>query len=201
MATKQQLLIATNNKGKEKEFALLFPEYELISQSSLGITPEEEIGSTFFENSLAKARFAASASSILSLGDDSGLIVPALQNQPGLNSARYAGINASDADNRMQLKLALDELKLKETKAYYVCVLALIQNPEDPFPLISTGILQGTVKSKAAGELGFGYDSMFYPIGSLLSCAQMDPLEKARISHRGKAIAGLKEKIQIHLAS
>ncbi len=195
MAHKQQLVVATNNKGKLKEFSLLLPAFEIISQSSLNIIPEEELGETFFENSIQKARVANNASGIASLGDDSGLIVPALNNLPGLHSARYAHKNANDEENRDHLKNELEKIDLLEAKAYFICVLVLIQVPQDPFPLISTGMLEGSVRTTSQGKNGFGYDPMFYPTGSDRSLAEMDESEKAHISHRGKAIEVLQRKI------
>ena len=157
MANQATIVVATNNPGKLKEFKLLLPNFNIISQSSLGIVPEEELGETFFENSLQKARVANTASGKASLGDDSGLIVPALNNLPGLRSARYSA---------------------------------------DPFPLIATGIFEGSVKTTMRGENGFGYDPMFYPKDSNFSLGEMDKNEKALLSHRGKAIQILKNKIQ-----
>ena len=107
LESKPKLLIATSNPGKLKEFTLLLPGFEILSQETLGIIPEEEVGQTFFENSLHKARFASHASGLSTLGDDSGLIVPALNNMPGLHSARYAKENASDAENTEHLKKEL----------------------------------------------------------------------------------------------
>ena len=123
MENKEKLLIATSNSGKLKEFAILLPEFEVLSQDSLGITPEKETGRTFFENSLHKARVASKASDLSALGDDSGLIVPALNNLPGLHSARYAKENATDEENRAHLKNELKKLNMEEAKAYFVCVL------------------------------------------------------------------------------
>jgi len=157
------IVVATNNLGKLKEFALLLPSNNIISQSSLNITPEEELGETFFENSLQKARVANAVSNMPSLGDDSGLIVPALNNLPGLRSARYAHQNATDEENRQHLKKELEALDLNQTKAYFVCVLVLVKTSADPFPLIATGLLEGFVKTAMRGANGFGYDSMFYP--------------------------------------
>ena len=124
MADQATIVIATSNQGKLKEFALLLPNFNIISQSSLGITPEEELGETFFENSLQKARVASIASGMVSLGDDSGLIVPALNNLPGLRSARYAHENATDEENRQHLKKELEKLKLNQAKAYFVCAVS-----------------------------------------------------------------------------
>ena len=196
MANQATIVVATNNPGKLKEFKLLLPNFNIISQSSLGIVPEEELGETFFENSLQKARVANTASGKTSLGDDSGLIVPALNNLPGLRSARYAHESATDDENRQYLKNELEKLNLNQAKAYYVCVLVLVRDSADPFPLIATGIFEGSVKTTMRGENGFGYDPMFYPKDSNFSLGEMDKNEKALLSHRGKAIQILKNKIQ-----
>ena len=196
LADQATIVVATNNPGKLKEFVLLLPSFNIISQSSLGITPEEELGETFFENSLQKARVANTASGMASLGDDSGLIVPALNNLPGLRSARYAHESATDEENRQHLKKEIEKLELNQAKAYFVCVLVLLQAPADPFPLIATGLLEGLVKTTMQGNNGFGYDPMFYPKDSNVSLGEMDSDEKALLSHRGKAIQILKRKIE-----
>ena len=196
MANQATIVVATNNPGKLKEFKLLLPNFNIISQSSLGIVPEEELGETFFENSLQKARVANAASGKTSLGDDSGLIVPALNNLPGLRSARYAHESATDDENRQYLKNELEKMKLNQAKAYFVCVLVLVRDSADPFPLIATGIFEGSVKTTMRGENGFGYDPMFYPKDSNFSLGEMNKNEKALLSHRGKAIQILKNKIQ-----
>ena len=196
MANQSIVVVATNNPGKLKEFVLLLPNYKIISQNSLGITPHEELGETFFENSLQKARVANAASGMASLGDDSGLIVPALNNLPGLRSARYAHECATDEENRQHLKKELEKLKLNQAKAYFVCVLVFVQVPADPFPLIATGLLEGTVKTTMQGENGFGYDPMFYPKNSNVSLGEMGADKKALLSHRGKAIHILTKKIE-----
>ncbi len=196
MADQTTIVVATNNQGKLKEFDLLLPNFNIISQSSLGIIPEEELGETFFENSLQKARVAGTASGMVSLGDDSGLIVPALNNLPGLRSARYAHENATDEENRQYLKKELERLGLNQAKAYFVCVLVLVQVPADPFPLIATGLLEGSVKKTMQGSNGFGYDPMFYPKDSNVSLGEMGSDKKALLSHRGKAIQILTRKIE-----
>jgi len=196
LANQPTIVIATSNPGKLKEFELLLPNFNIISQSSLGIVPEEELGETFFENSLHKARVANNASGMTALGDDSGLIVPALNNLPGLRSARYAHENATDEENRQHLKKELEKLELNQSKAYFVCVLVLVRDSEDPFPLIATGLFEGVVKTSMRGENGFGYDPMFYPKNSDVSLAEMDENEKALLSHRGIAMQILKAKIE-----
>ena len=195
MADQSTIVIATSNPGKLKEFELLLPKFNIISQSSLGIVPEEELGKTFFENSLHKARVANNVSGMTALGDDSGLIVPALNNLPGLRSARYAHENATDEENRQHLKKELEKLELNQSKAYFVCVLVLLRDSVDPFPLIATGLFEGIVKTSMRGENGFGYDPMFYPKNSNVSLAEMDENEKALLSHRGIAMQILKTKI------
>ena len=196
MVNQPTIVVATSNPGKLKEFELLLPNFKIISQSSLGIIPEEELGETFFENSLKKARVANSASGMTSLGDDSGLIVPALNNLPGLRSARYAHKNATDEENRQHLKNELEKLKLNQSKAYFVCVLVLVRDSLDPFPLIATGLFEGVVKTTMKGNNGFGYDPMFYPKNSKVSLADMDENKKALLSHRGIAMQILKTKIE-----
>ena len=196
MVNQPTIVVATGNPGKLKEFELLLPKFNIISQSSLGIVPEEELGKTFFENSLHKARVANNVSGMTSLGDDSGLIVPALNNLPGLRSARYAHENATDEENRQHLKKELEKLELNQSKAYFVCVLVLLRDSADPFPLIATGLFEGIVKTSMRGENGFGYDPMFYPKNSNVSLAEMDENEKALQSHRGIAMRILKAKIE-----
>ena len=196
MADQSTIVVATSNPGKLKEFELLLPNFNIISQSSLGIVPEAELGETFFENSLHKARVANTASGMTSLGDDSGLIVPALNNLPGLRSARYAHKNATDEENRQHLKNELEKLELNQSKAYFVCVLVLVRDSLDPFPLIATGLFEGVVKTTMKGNNGFGYDPMFYPKNSNVSLAEMDENKKALLSHRGIAMQILKTKIK-----
>ena len=196
MVNQPTIVVATGNPGKLKEFELLLPNFKIISQSSLGIIPEEEVGETFFENSLQKARVANIASGMTSLGDDSGLIVPALNNFPGLRSARYAHEDATDEENRQHLKNELEKLELNQSKAYFVCVLVLVRDSLDPFPLIATGLFEGVVKTTMKGNNGFGYDPMFYPKNSNVSLAEMDENKKALLSHRGIAMQILKTKIK-----
>ncbi len=196
MAKKTKIVAATNNAGKLKELSLLLPDFKIISQASLNIMPEDEIGDTFFENSLHKARIANNASGLAAIGDDSGLIVPVLNNLPGLRSARYAHENATDEENMQFLIKELERLNLTEAKAFFVCVLVLMRVSADPFPLIATGLLEGSVKTTIQGTNGFGYDPMFYPSNSDLSLGEMNASKKALLSHRGKAINILKRKMK-----
>ena len=196
MANQATIVVATNNPGKLKEFKLLLPNFNIISQSSLGIVPEEELGETFFENSLQKARVANTASGKTSLGDDSGLIVPALNNLPGLRSARYAHESATDEENRQYLKNELEKLKLNQAKAYFVCVLVLVRDSADPFPLIATVLFEGSVKTTMRGENGFGYDAIFTPKNYSITFGERDFKKKVSIDHRFLAYRKLQKKIK-----
>jgi XTP/dITP diphosphohydrolase len=115
---------------------------------------------------------------------------------PGLHSARYAKVDASDEENRGHLKKELVKIGMDEAKAFFVCVLVMINTPLDSFPLVATGMLEGTIKITSEGVNGFGYDPMFYPTGSNLSLAQMPNEEKAKLSHRGKAAETLRQKFK-----
>ena len=111
-------------------------------------------------------------------------------------SARYAHKNATDEENRQHLKNELEKLELNQSKAYFVCVLVLVRDSVDPFPLIATGLFEGVIKTTMRGKNGFGYDPMFYPKNSNFSLAEMNENEKALLSHRGIAIQILKTKIE-----
>ena len=124
------------------------------------------------------------------------MLFRSLNNLPGLRSARYAHENATDEENRQHLKNELEKLELNQSKAYFVCVLVLVRDSADPFPLIATGLFEGVVKTTLRGKNGFGYDPMFYPKNSNVSLAEMDENEKALLSHRGIAMQILKTKIE-----
>jgi XTP/dITP diphosphohydrolase len=182
-----KILLATSNKGKINEFNKIFSNFHLIPQDAFGISEPIEDGLTFFENALIKARNAVKESGIFTIADDSGIVVPALDFEPGIYSARYAGMNASDLDNRNKIILGLKERNLTSSPAYYVCVLVGLNNEDDPMPIVTSGEIHGEVSIESSGDGGFGYDKIFYPSGYKFSMATMDPKEKNRISHRAIA--------------
>jgi XTP/dITP diphosphohydrolase len=186
-----KLVLASANPGKLREIgALLAPlAFQVILQKDLGIAEAEEPHATFLENALAKARHASRAAGLPALADDSGLCVEALGGEPGVHSAYYAGRDGDreTRDSRNNKKL-LSELGDKRS-AYYVCVMVLVHHPDDPRPLVAEGIWRGEIAHKPRGSNGFGYDPLFLVSSLKKTAAELDPVEKNRISHRGIALA------------
>ena len=187
----QKLVLASNNAGKLREFqALLAPlQFEVIPQAQLGISSCEEPFHTFVENALAKARHASSASGLPALADDSGICVQALDNKPGVLSARFAGEPANDDANNQKLIASLQGISNRA--AHYVCALVLVNNADDPEPLIVQTRWNGLIVDQAQGSNGFGYDPYFFLPEFQLTVAQLDPAQKNTISHRGQALREL----------
>jgi len=187
----QKLVLASNNAGKVREFqALLGPlEFEVIPQGELGIASAAEPHHTFVENALAKARHASAASGMPALADDSGICAHALNGVPGVYSARYAGEACDDAANNRKLIKALSGKS--DRGAHYVCALVLVQNTNDPEPLIVQTRWYGQIVDQAIGENGFGYDPYFFLPELGQTAAQLDPAQKNLISHRGQALREL----------
>ena len=187
MKNNKEILIATSNPGKVKEFEKLLKHHRLFSLTDLGIEDAIEDGSSFIENALIKAKHGSLKSSKYTIADDSGLVVPALNFEPGIFSARYAGKKASDKENREKIIDKLNKLKVKDLDAYYVCVLVGIRSHDDPMPIISEGKIYGKVSIESSGEGGFGYDKIFYPDNYSCSMASIDSEIKNKISHRAVA--------------
>lgn len=198
MWTESKLILASSNPGKLREFSSLFQAIgtEVIGQQSLGIEAPEETGLTFVENALLKARHAANHSQCAALADDSGLVVPALDGAPGLYSARYAGPDASDHDNRLVLLDALEPLSEESRVGYYICALALLRTATDPDPIIIVSRWWGRLLDRPRGDGGFGYDPMFQPEGLNQTAAEMDAADKNQQSHRGRAVQALMQSLE-----
>ena len=135
MLKNKKILLASSNKGKIKEFKKIFNNFEVISQQDLGISDAIEDGMSFFENALKKARHASKKSQLFTIADDSGIVIPELNFEPGIYSARYAGKNASDKDNREKVISEIKKLKKTSLNAYYVCVLVGVRFYSDPVPV------------------------------------------------------------------
>lgn len=193
------LILASSNRGKLAELAdLLAPcGYELIAQSDHGVGDAEETGATFIENAIIKARHAARATGLPALADDSGLVVDALRGEPGLRSARYAGRHGDDAANNALLLQRLRDVPDTARSAHFYCVLVMLRHAQDPQPLIAEGIWRGRILHVARGTNGFGYDPLFQPGGHTVSSAELDPAMKNAISHRGQALAALRERLAL----
>lgn len=188
--TSPLLIIASHNTGKIKEFQqVLGTHWRVQPQADFGVTEAEETGSTFVENALIKARHACLQTGHAALADDSGLVVPALGGAPGLRSARYSG--SGYEDNNTLLLNNMAGLQGANRHAFYIAVLVLLRDAQDPTPLIAEGRWQGRIANVPRGEGGFGYDPIFIPEGGSLHAAEMTPDEKNRISHRAKAISTL----------
>lgn len=189
-----RVLAATNNSAKLAELrAMLAPHgWEVVAQSEFDLKSVNETGATFVENALLKARNACEHSGLPAIADDSGLEVDALRGAPGIYSARYAGDNATDADNIQKLlkDLAATEFESNsETRtARFHCTLVYMRYPTDPSPLISIGTWEGQIAITPTGNNGFGYDPIFFLDDLGKTSAQLNPAEKNRLSHRGQAL-------------
>ena len=192
----KKIVIASNNAGKLREFGALLAPFGLatVAQADLGIAEAEEPYATFIENALAKARHASRLSGLPALADDSGLCVAALGGAPGVRSARFAGEPKSDTRNNQRLIAALEDED--ERSAFYYCALVLVKHADDPHPLIADAEWYGEIIDEARGEGGFGYDPHFFLPEHGCSAAELSAELKNRISHRGKAMQALVEKLK-----
>lgn len=190
-----ELLIATQNKGKVKEYQRLLADVDAtiigLADVNLGDLDVEETGTTFEENALLKARAYAEASGKIALADDSGLVVDALDGRPGVYSARYGKPGLDDAGRRKYLLEEMQTIPVKERSARFRCVIA-VHDPATEKSYTVDGACEGTIltEERNAGK-GFGYDAVFQPSGYNKSFAELEPEEKNNISHRGVATKNL----------
>lgn len=188
------LVIGSGNRDKARELATLLAglPWEVKSLADFPPLPEpEEIGVTFEENALLKARYySAALGGVVCVADDSGLAVDALGGAPGVYSARYAGEGCSYADNNAKLLDALQDFAWHERGARFVCCAAFHDPAGEEH--IELGTVEGRIASECFGENGFGYDPLFVPNGEDRTFGEMTPGEKHRISHRGRAFTQLR---------
>jgi len=194
----KKIVIASSNPGKLREFQFLLQPLgiEVLTQSQFGIGDAEEPHSTFIENALAKARHVSQLSGLPVLADDSGICVSALDGAPGVLSARYAGDNPK-SDERNNERLLQAMLGVTDRRAHYYCVLVLLHHANDPQPLIAEGEWHGEIALLPAGNGGFGYDPLFWLPQLGKTSAQLEREQKHEISHRGKALRVLLEKLKM----
>lgn len=188
MSHKMTIVLATGNQGKLKEFQELLKDFpvDLKSLNDFGpIPPVVEDGKTFDDNAYKKACFTAKVLGIPAISDDSGLVVEALNNAPGVHSARYGGVNATDQDNIKKLLTKLEGETNR--KAAFECVIS-IAVPSGA-ALTYEGRCEGEISNSPTGEGGFGYDPVFYSPELGKTFAEADLNEKNKVSHRGKALA------------
>jgi XTP/dITP diphosphohydrolase len=194
-----KIVIASDNKGKLKEFEKLFDslKIETLPQSLFNIQSAEETGLSFVENAIIKARHAAKVSGLPALSDDSGIEIDALNGAPGIYSARFSGIDATDERNNALLLEKLEKLDSEELRgARYRCVLVLMRHAADPSPIITEASWQGSILQSPRGAGGFGYDPLFWVPTHSCSAAELDPKEKNKISHRAKAMQKMLKRLE-----
>ena len=191
----KQLVLASSNDGKLREMRRLLSPLgiEVMAQAELGIPDAEEPHATFVENALAKARHACVRSGLPALADDSGVCVEALGGAPGVHSARYAGEPRSDARNNEKLVSAL--AGVADRRAHYACVLVLVRHADDPLPIIAQGLWHGRIVDTPRGSGGFGYDPHFEDLETGMTGAELPLARKNELSHRGKAMRALIERL------
>lgn len=194
-----ELVIASRNGHKIREFRDMFKKIKGIDVISLLDYPNyvqpPETGVTFMENALIKARDVAKQLKKWALADDSGLVVPMLNNAPGVYSARYAGENSTDLENRKKLLKSMQSLQGIERSAYFECCLALCG--PNGYEKCVTGVCEGTILTEERGRNGFGYDPLFIKYDYDKTFAELSESVKNRISHRYKAL----EKMMVLLES
>lgn len=189
-----RIVLASSNPGKLAEIRDLLAGWDVVPQSEFGFADVEETGLSFAENAIIKARHACLHSGLPAIADDSGLEVDALNGQPGIYSARYAGTNASDRENQEKL---LDNLDQQTQRcARFRCVIVFMQHQHDPSPVICSGRWDGEIAYIPQGDNGFGYDPVFIVPELGKTAAQLSPEEKNSRSHRAQALAELKQVIE-----
>lgn len=192
--TNKTIIIATNNKGKAKEFKSLFAEYG-YKIKTLHDFPEirdvEETGNTFYANALQKATFISQALDTTVLADDSGLEVDALDGAPGIYSARFAGEHGNDQKNNEKLLEELKNTPEEERTANFHCSLVLVRPDKEPLHVVGT--VDGLILQEPKGDNGFGYDPLFFVPELDKSMAELTSDQKNAISHRAQAIIKLRD--------
>lgn len=201
----ERVVLATGNPGKLREFRALVEEQAMplaiVGQADCFAGEADETGLTFVENALIKARHACEQTRLPAIADDSGLIVDALDGEPGIHSARYAGDLASDQAN---IDLLLGELAASghdRSPARYHCTLIFLRHAEDPDPCIAQARWEGEVRRETRGADGFGYDPVFWLPERGCTVAELPPAEKNRLGHRGRAMRMLLDMLRQHPGS
>jgi XTP/dITP diphosphohydrolase len=195
-----RLVVATGNRHKlaEIEHALAGLPFELVAQGDLGLAEADETATTFVENAMLKARQASRLSGLPALADDSGLMIDALGGRPGLISAHYAGTR----DQMTNIEKVLGELRdvpeAKRTARFY-SVIVVLRHADDPAPLIAEGYWEGRMLEAPQGNDGFGYNPIFFVPEFGVTASQMDSAMRAKVSHRGKALATLRARLPAFL--
>ena len=189
----RRVVLASNNKGKVREIQALLAGLDIgiLPQAQFGTPEIEETGLTFVENAILKARNAAQHAGLPAIADDSGIEVDALNGAPGIYSARYAGVGASDAQNLQKLLDDLREVPEAQRTARFRALIVYLRHALDPTPIICQGTWEGRILLASRGENGFGYDPVFFVPTHNCSAAELDATVKNELSHRGQALRQL----------
>lgn len=185
-----KIILASNNAGKVREINQLLHLQGILvlAQNEFGVPEVAETGLSFVENAIIKARHAAAHTGLPALADDSGLEVDVLNGAPGIRSARYAGVDATDEINLHRLLTVLENVPATERGGRFQCVMVYMRHAEDPTPIICQGTWEGQILTAPIGENGFGYDPIFFVPTHNCSSAQLEPAVKNQLSHRGQAL-------------
>jgi XTP/dITP diphosphohydrolase len=194
----RRVVIATGNPGKLREMRAILAGHglEVVAQSEFGIQPAVEDGDSYVANALIKARNAASVTGLPAIADDSGLEVDALGGQPGIHAARYSGPEVDAEANNDKLLAELAELPKAGRGARYRCAMVFVRGAADPSPVIAEASWEGSIGFERRGRGGFGYDPLFIVAGTNITVAEMAEQDKNLVSHRGKALVALAEKMR-----
>ncbi|ELV8681726.1 XTP/dITP diphosphatase [Vibrio fluvialis] len=194
----KKIVLATGNQGKVREMADLLADFgfDVVAQSEFNVSEVAETGTTFIENAIIKARHAAKETGLPAIADDSGLEVDYLGGAPGVYSARYASEDASDQQNLEKLLDAMKDVPEAQRSARFHCVLVLMRHENDPTPLVCHGKWEGRILTQAHGSNGFGYDPIFFVPEENCASAQLEPVRKKQLSHRGQALKKLFQAIE-----
>ncbi len=192
-----KLVLASNNKGKIREFRAILSDVEIMTQAEAGADLDvEETGSTFAENAYIKAAAACAATGLPAIADDSGLCVEALNGEPGIHSARYTGSH-DDTDEQRNLYLLEKMEGVTDRRAYFESAICCVFPNGDT--VTASARWHGTILYAMIGDNGFGYDSVFRPEGLDISSAQMAPEDKNRVSHRAQALVKFRGELKKYL--
>ncbi|MDC1097171.1 RdgB/HAM1 family non-canonical purine NTP pyrophosphatase [Gammaproteobacteria bacterium] len=194
-----EIVLASDNVGKIKEVNALLQgqRYTVVGQGELGVVPAEETGTTFVENAILKAKNAALQTGRAAIADDSGLEVDALNGQPGVYSARFAGAGATDSRNVDKLLSMLGDIPAQDRTARFRCLLVYMRHAQDATPVICEGTWEGFIHTTSRGENGFGYDPVFWVASEQCCVAELESVRKNQLSHRGQALRQLVDRIAL----
>ncbi len=206
MGLDKKIVLASGNKGKVREFVKMFTDLglDIVPQTELGVSDIPETGTTFVENAIIKARYAAEITGMPAIADDSGIEVDYLNGVPGIYSARYSTLDDSfkgtadstDVNNNLKLLDALKDVADDSLRtARYQCILVYMRHAADPTPIICQAAWEGIIMHEEVGDNGFGYDPLFWVPEHGMSSAQLDPEIKNGMSHRGKALRLLHDEL------